>query len=216
MINLDDPYTEASKALEYKILMGYDSIISYDTVCNRGSKRVFYSFNQERELVNYLRMGAHEEIQITVNNKVLSSVELRLEKNEIPAGQKTNSTITARLNDGSSINLKDTVIVYSSSNEEVATVDENGTVTAIAGGEVDIAASVTLGNTTIEGKAKLYVVPVRLETINAVSNKNRLFVGRKAILTITGKLNNTFDADLSEAEIVYGMYSVIRSGTCRR
>lgn len=63
LINLDESYAEALEALEYKMLMGYDSIISYDTVSNRGNKRVFYSFNQERELVNYLRMGEYEEIQ---------------------------------------------------------------------------------------------------------------------------------------------------------
>jgi len=60
---LSDSYNEACEALEYKIIMGRDAVISYDAICSRGTRKVCYSFKQEKELINFLKMGEYEEIQ---------------------------------------------------------------------------------------------------------------------------------------------------------
>ncbi|HEY8401940.1 MAG TPA: Ig-like domain-containing protein, partial [Cytophagaceae bacterium] len=151
-------------------------------------------------------------VPITVNDKVLATVELQLEKNEIPVGLTTRAVVTAKLNDGSIIDLKDATVEYSSDNEGIAIVDQKGIVTAVAEGTANILATVTLGNTTVTGRAQLFVVPVRLETIIVKSDKTKLFVGRRATLTIAGIMNNAIEADLSNAKISYKMYSIVEGG----
>ncbi len=71
LIRLSDSYQEAADALEYKILMGENSIISYDEISDRREKRIGYSFQQERDLVNYTKTGEYEEIQRVLDEVVL-------------------------------------------------------------------------------------------------------------------------------------------------
>ena len=70
LIRLSDSYQEAADALEYRILMGENSIIRYDEISDRREKRISYSFQQERDLVNYIKTGEYEEIQQVLDEVV--------------------------------------------------------------------------------------------------------------------------------------------------
>ncbi|NSW92111.1 MAG: AraC family transcriptional regulator [Firmicutes bacterium] len=70
MVDLYESYNEACKALEYKIVMGRDSVISYDTICRRLNKKISFSFKQEKELINFLRMGEYEKIQEILDDSI--------------------------------------------------------------------------------------------------------------------------------------------------
>jgi len=84
LLGLNDSYDEASKALEYKILMGCDSIIIYDEICSRSEKGICYSFEQQKKLINFIKMGAYEDIQnildeivYTIKSKPLDLVSIK-------------------------------------------------------------------------------------------------------------------------------------------
>lgn len=63
-------YMQALKALEYKMVMGYGSIIPYDNICNRNIRKHCYSFEQENELLSYLRMGDYLNVQYMLDEIV--------------------------------------------------------------------------------------------------------------------------------------------------
>ncbi len=67
---LKESYNEANKALEYKMIMGRNVVISYDAISNRGVNKICYSFKQEKELINFLRMGEYKEIQMMLDEIV--------------------------------------------------------------------------------------------------------------------------------------------------
>ena len=148
-------------------------------------------------------------VPMTVNNKKLETVEVLLEKNEIPKGSVTKAAVTAKYTDGSLIDLKEAVVEFSSSNPGAATVDNNGTVTAVAKGSADITAKVTFGGISATGRAAISVVDLMLDTVAVQTDKTRLFVGRRATLTVTGKMNDASDADLSKAAITCKTYEVV-------
>lgn len=84
LLELNNSYNEASKALEYKILMGCDSIIIYDEICRRSEKGICYSFEQQKRLINFIKMGAYEDIQkildeivYTIKSKPLDLVSIK-------------------------------------------------------------------------------------------------------------------------------------------
>lgn len=142
-------------------------------------------------------------IPITVNEKVLKTIDLTLAKDAIPAGITMKVSIVAKLDDGSIINLRDATVQYSSDNEQVAMVDSGGVITAVAEGTANIKADVTLGNTTVSAQARLSIVPVSLETIKVTAGKTKLFIGRQATLGVTGKLNDGQDVDMRVATVTY-------------
>ena len=149
-------------------------------------------------------------VTMTVNNKALETVLLQLEKNEIPVGVTTKANVTAKLNDGSTLDLKDAIVEFDSDNENVAVIDSNGLVTAVAEGTAGITVTVTLaGNTPLTGQAQISVVPLVLDTLQVTADKTTLFVGRQAVLTIIGTMNDQKAADLSRAAITYKAYALV-------
>lgn len=75
---------------------------------------------------------------------------------ETEIGEPAETTLTAALNDDSFIDITD--VVYTSSNESVARVDENGNVTAVGYGTATITAAVTWNGETVTGS---YAVAVQ-------------------------------------------------------
>ncbi|MBQ6697940.1 MAG: heparinase II/III family protein, partial [Oscillospiraceae bacterium] len=95
------------------------------------------------------------------NKSAFSAVELKAENDvtQLEAGNKLALTPKLYSGDGSVIEYEpeDVSIVYTSDNREIATVDENGTVTAVNEGKANITASVTLGKVTISGSIEISV-----------------------------------------------------------
>ncbi|MCQ2798993.1 MAG: Ig-like domain-containing protein [Bacilli bacterium] len=77
--------------------------------------------------------GLYKEVEITIVPKPIIEVTLSNDGNLI-LGKTLQLTSTI-------INADDPTVIYTSSNEDVATVDENGLVTALNGGEVTITAT---------------------------------------------------------------------------
>jgi len=52
--NIKKTYMEAKKAVENRVVLGKNKIISYRDICGSYSKRVIQNFREEEELINYL------------------------------------------------------------------------------------------------------------------------------------------------------------------
>ncbi len=87
----------------------------------------------------------------------LDSVKLDLSENML-VGESEEIAVSLIMNDGSSGNLSDAEITYSSADEKVAKVSRTGKVTAISAGTTEIRATVTLGGGTKSAAVKLTVM----------------------------------------------------------
>jgi len=147
--------------------------------------------------------AASDEIVITVNHRVLQSVDLAPEVLELTAGTTAELTVAGTADDGSPVELDDARIVFRSLDPAVASVDEQGIVTGLSAGTTSVEATVTLGTATATGTAQVTVVPPVLERIDLSLYRTRLFVGDRVRVKLTGTLNNGQPADFSEAEVVW-------------
>lgn len=114
--------------------------------------------------------SSSEDIRLTDKVTLKGQIDQQLEivtaipdKTSLDADKADNKAITklsATMNDQSFVDLEKATVKYSSSNEEVATVDKDGVVTPVAGGTALITASVTVDGITKEDS---YAVAVAQE-----------------------------------------------------
>lgn len=64
--SINSAYEEALEAMEYKMVMGYSTIISYNSIKVTGNK-YSYSLETEKQLVNFIKAGELENSQAIVN-----------------------------------------------------------------------------------------------------------------------------------------------------
>lgn len=101
--------------------------------------------------------------------KVLGDVTVQNDKTYLKPGDVTKLTVTGVMENGAQADLSIAQIVYSSDNEEIASVDENGTVTAIEEGTANIKTVVTLYDETKESTSQITVdntPPVTIVKVN--------------------------------------------------
>jgi beta-glucosidase len=77
----------------------------------------------------------------------------------LKSGNKVQSSVTAAMTDDSFFNIKNAKIIYKSSNPDVASVDQNGAVTAKNVGTAMITAFVTINGKTLSDSYPLKVMP---------------------------------------------------------
>ena len=118
----------------------------------------------------------------TVKPILATSIIFNKETLELVIGE--NETLTATVEPE---NTTDKTIVWSSSNEEVATVSEDGVVTAISVGTVNILA--TCGE--LSATCKVTVKPIMATTITLDKETLELTIGEKETLTATVEPENT-------------------------
>ncbi|WP_040198181.1 glycoside hydrolase family 97 catalytic domain-containing protein [Candidatus Soleaferrea massiliensis] len=88
----------------------------------------------------------------------LKSVQLSIDQPLLPVGDALETTLRAVRINGSEVDLtKEGDVTYRSSNDAVASVDENGRVTGLADGIADITASVSLDGIVKESSAAVIV-----------------------------------------------------------
>jgi beta-glucosidase len=86
-------------------------------------------------------------------------------------GSGTKTTLTAAMTDDSFFDISKAKVVYSSNNPAVASVDENGLVTAKRVGVATITANVTIGDKTESGSFPVKIMPDLNAASITVSNK---------------------------------------------
>lgn len=139
---------------------------------------------------------------------MLKSVSLTAEKDTISAGETTRVSVSGIMSDDTAADLTNAKISYESKNASVATVNENGTVTAIAEGKAEIDATVTLHGVTLHGNTMVNVTkgaeeaPV-LKTISLQLEKDSISIGQTAKVMVSGVMSNETPANLQDAKITY-------------
>ncbi len=95
--------------------------------------------------------------QITPELEVATLQADRVVLNAADTSKVMTTTLTASLNNNAFLDLKDADITYTSKNDKVATVDENGVVRAVGGGVTSIEASVTYNGKTMTSSVPVVV-----------------------------------------------------------
>lgn len=134
-------------------------------------------------------VGTHKaECTVTVNAK-LTGIKVTPDKVTVEKGQTANLSVAYLPAD----TTDDKTVTWKSENENVATVDENGVVTAVAGGTTKIVATAT-ANDKITAVCEVKV-PIHTESI--VLNKTEikdLLKGKTEKLEVSFVPNNTEDS----------------------
>ncbi|MBN2863591.1 MAG: glycoside hydrolase family 3 C-terminal domain-containing protein [Bacteroidales bacterium] len=90
---------------------------------------------------------------------VLKTVVAECGKVVLKPGNSVQTSVTAAMSDDSFYNIRDAKVIYKSNNPSVASVDENGQVTATGVGTASIFAYVTIDGTTVSDSYPLKVMP---------------------------------------------------------
>ncbi|NLG52611.1 MAG: hypothetical protein GX541_01340, partial [Clostridiales bacterium] len=118
--------------------------------------------------------------------QALSRVEFTPAKTTLEASESVSSQVFAYTSIGEEIDDLDLDISYSSANTDVATVDENGNITGVAGGQADITASVTVDGVTFSDTITITVSGApALTSLTLISppTKTTYIVGEELDLT---------------------------------
>lgn len=70
LINIHKVYAEALTALDYQMIKGKDAVICFKEIDNRISNGYYYSFNEEKRILSYLKIGDFEAIRRILDNVV--------------------------------------------------------------------------------------------------------------------------------------------------
>ena len=130
--------------------------------------------------------GKSASCKVTVNGQTtvpVASVELNQTTLELIAGKEATLTATVKPDDATN-----KTVTWSSNNETVATVDNNGKVTAKAAGEATITAKV--GDKQVTCNVKVTAAEVAVESVTLDQSSLELIAGKEATLTATVKPDN--------------------------
>ena len=130
--------------------------------------------------------GKSVSCKVTVNGQTtvpVASVELNQTTLELIAGKEATLTATVKPDDATN-----KTVTWSSNNETVATVDNNGKVTAKAAGEAIITAKV--GDKQATCNVKVTAAEVAVESVTLDQSSLELIAGKEATLTATVKPDN--------------------------
>ncbi len=161
--------------------------------------------------------GVHTlSCHVTVNPVLVESMTLNREKWNCKVGESL--TLSATVLPG---NATDKAIVWTSSNEDIATVDDNGNVSTHAVGEATITASATDGS-RVSASCHVTVNPVLAESLTLSPDSWSGTEGETFQITATVMPDNATDKTIewttSDAAVATvdeaGVVSVLKAGSC--
>ncbi|HEX6927566.1 MAG TPA: Ig-like domain-containing protein [Longimicrobiaceae bacterium] len=117
--------------------------------------------------------GKRGTATVTVNPKPVATVSVSPDEATLTVGATQQLNATLRAGDGSVLNGR--AVAWSSSDEDVATVDNSGRVTAVAAGK----ATITARSEGRSGTATITVIPKPVATVEVSPDGATLLVGEK-------------------------------------
>lgn len=132
------------------------------------------------------------------------TVTVTSDKSEIIVGQ--TAKVTAVVKDSNDTEVSDATVTWSSDKETVATVDANGTVTAVAAGEATITAEYTDSGTTYTGRCKITVVAKAVTSVDVSVNLSASSLKPNGTATATATAKAVYN-DGSEKTVSGGTWS---------
>ena len=153
--------------------------------------------------------GKSASCKVTVNGQPatvpVQSVELNQTTLELIAGKEATLTATVKPDDATN-----KTVTWSSNNETVATVDNNGKVTAKAAGEATITAKV--GDKQVTCNVKVTAAEVAVESVTLDQSSLELIAGKEATLTATVKPDNATNRTVAWESDATNVATVDNSG----
>jgi uncharacterized protein YjdB len=119
---------------------------------------------------------------VTINAKTIAVTGVTLNKTSLDMKVGDSETLTATVAPTEATNK---AVTWKSSNESVATVDDNGKVTAVGDGEATITATTTDGEKTAECKVTVKAATVAVTGVSLDQTSLELTVGDTETLTAT-------------------------------
>ena len=144
---------------------------------------------------------------VTVKKQVISVTGIALDHSSITLTEGQQFTLTATIQPA---DATDKTVAWTSSNSGVATVDQNGRVTAVAEGSATITAQAGNYSATCTVTVKKDVVAVTSITLNITSLS--LEVGRTATIVATVKPDNATDKTVTWTSSNSGVATVDQNG----
>lgn len=174
-----------------------------EEVATVSAKGLVTALNTGETIISVLCGTAKAECSVTVSPVVASSIQLDAVSMELTVGQVRVLNAVVLPED-----TENKTIMWSSSDESIATVSNDGEVTAIAVGETSI--------TAVCGDAKaecmVTVVPVPVESITLNESEIDMLVGDTYQLTATVLPENAGDKDVAWSSSDNGVATVDGSG----
>jgi hypothetical protein len=183
------PHSPASLQRPVKRLKGFKRVtipagqikrVSIDVDCSGlwfwDSENEKIAFDKGRYIFEIGSSSKNIKGQVEANmtgeyNAILKTVVIDCNKIIFRPGNTDQTSLTASLSDDSFIDIKKAGIVYKSNNPSVASVDDNGKVTANKPGTASIFAYVTWEGTTVSNSFPLKVMPDLTPSVITVNGK---------------------------------------------
>lgn len=137
--------------------------------------------------------GKTATCSVTVNSKVISVESVSLDKTSVELTEGETITLTATVKPDNATNKK---VIWSSSNEEIATV-KDGVVSAIKEGEATITAKSDDGGKTATCSVKVNAKTIAVESISLDKTEASLKVGETITLTATISPDDATDKNIT-------------------
>ncbi|MBR2180256.1 MAG: hypothetical protein IJ949_00035, partial [Oscillospiraceae bacterium] len=186
-------------------------VVTFD----RAGKHLVVFEQTETEIAKELTM---KSISLTGATNTLSVADLSLEKSVYEVGETGDSSFTARMLDGTEVDETIAGVVYSSSDESVATFTD-GIVTAVGKGTAVLSLSVIYNGSSVK-VSKTIVVSDNSGTAGVeLSTDSWGFVGEDLALTVRRVFNSGGYSEISGIPITYtvveGDASIVNSSYVR-
>ena len=183
----------------YKELTYVSSDSSIASVSDSGLITAIKEGNVTITVTSVKDSSVTKTINVKVSNKLVTNIEIIPNKTELSYGDTTTVTAIITPNDAT---IQD--VTWSSSDESVATVDENGTVTALNDGTATITATTTDG-TNLSSSVNILVntvVEITDEELNGMMSVGERQKTGPLTHTKTVTLNQTDELKIVEIKVV--------------
>lgn len=133
----------------------------------------------------------------------LLEVEASVRKNLLLIGQSVKVSVKGTFDDGYQGAFLEGTTSFTSSNSQVASVDDTGSITAIGAGTADITATVNIRGTQQQAVVAITVSDKQLGSVEIHADSLEVVEGQTLALSVTGKLTDGADILLDEDATIH-------------
>lgn len=141
------------------------------------------------KITGTLKNGMNVVSNITV--KIIPVESISLTQKDLNILKNEKHKISIKVNPTNSTEITD--VVWSSSDNKIATIDKNGVIKGMAKGKVTIKATMVTSTGTFEDETEVTVEEIALESIKVTNSTNKISIGEKLKLDVQLNPTNTTD-----------------------
>jgi len=138
-------------------------------------------------------------------DREFSEVNVIADKTNLSLGETVTLSVSGSMSDGSQADLSQAVIVYTSENNQVVSVNQNGIVTAVGDGTASVTAAVYTGGITLTGSVA-FNVDATAPALSIQLNKTEIWPANHKMVTVNAVLTAS-DASGIESVILTSITS---------